>query len=52
MDAIEELMHANIENGQAIINAVAARILDPVSHTGYFDETLREHFLLYIYIHV
>jgi hypothetical protein len=34
MDAAEELMHHNIENGQAIINALAARILDTVSNSG------------------
>jgi hypothetical protein len=38
MDAAEELMHHNIENGQAIINAVAARILDTVSNSADFKK--------------
>jgi hypothetical protein len=35
MDAIEEQMHHNIENGQAIVNTVVARILDPVSLSSF-----------------
>jgi hypothetical protein len=35
MDAIEEQMNHNIENGQAIVNELAAKIVDPVSLSGF-----------------